>query len=160
MIQNNKRFSPARTLLIGFLLFFGVLSSAAAKEEGKPSPHPRYAPDEIVRIQLEALQRNDVEVTFRFASPANRSQTGPLERFTQIFENPAYRPMIGSIAINYLRLETSQNYARQRVQLIGKGGEEVVYVFYLSKQTDAPYENCWMTDVVRVESWKQRGSVI
>jgi hypothetical protein len=141
-------------------LFFAVLSFAAAEENGSPSPHPRYGPDEIVRMQLEALQRNDIEVTFRFASPANRTQTGPLERFTQMIESPAYKPMLGSLTINYYRLEMSQNYARQRVQLISKGGEEVVYVFYLSKQTDAPYENCWMTDMVRIESWEKKGSAI
>jgi len=153
-------FSWLPILAIACTLVFTVLSVAAAEDDGEPSPDPRYTPDEIVRIQMEALQRSDIEVTFRFASPANKSQTGPLDRFAQMLESPAYKPMLGSLSIEYYRLEKNQNYARQRVRLIGRGGEEVVYVFYLSKQTDAPYENCWMTDAVRVESYSEKGSAI
>jgi len=30
-------------------------------------------------------------------------------------------------------------------------------VFYLSKQTEDPYSDCWMTDAVTIESWEQQG---
>jgi hypothetical protein len=160
MTHSNRVKTLVSGILVAAVLMLAVAAWATAEENGTPSPHPRYAPDEIVRIQLEALQRNDIEATFRFASPANRMQTGPLERFTRLFDNPVYSPMLGSLTIQYYRLEMSQNYARQRVQLIGKNGEEVVYVFYLSKQSDAPYQDCWMTDAVRVESWSKPGQTI
>ena len=49
-------------------------------------PDPALSPGDVVRIQLEALRRNDeqdrgIAVAFRFASPANRTNTGPLSRF-------------------------------------------------------------------------------
>jgi hypothetical protein len=160
IMKLHKGLSWLPIVTIASIFLFTVFTVASADNDGKPFPDPRYAPDEIVRIQLEALQENNIEVTFRFASPANKSQTGPLDRFEEMLSSPAYRPMLGSLTIEYYRLEMSQNYARQRVRLIGRGGEEVVYVFYLSKQSDGPYENCWMTDVVRVESYSGKGSAI
>jgi hypothetical protein len=77
-----------------------------------------------------------------------------------MIESPRYSPMLGSLTIDYGPVEVRDDTARQRVRLFGSGGEEVVYVFYLSKQSREPYENCWMTDAVVVESWEQNGSSI
>ena len=43
-------------------------------------PEPELKPNDVVRLQLLAMQQNDesnigIEVTFRFASPANKKQT-------------------------------------------------------------------------------------
>ena len=141
------------------LIAYAIICAAiaAAGETEQPAPNPRYEPGEVVRIQLEALQRNDIEVTFGFASPANREQTGPLERFVQMINGPLYSPMIGSVSIEYYPAETRDSLARQRVRIVGQNGEEIVYVFYLSKQASPPYENCWMTDAVIIEEWKDGG---
>lgn len=84
--------------IIGGALLCASLTTVA-EESGVMEPDPRYTPERVVRIQLEALQRNDIETTFGFASPANRAQTGPLERFVQMINGPLYRPMIESRAI-------------------------------------------------------------
>ena len=52
-------------------------------------PNPNLTPEDVIRIQVEALQNNDsqdtgIEITFRFASPANRQLTGPLNRFKRM----------------------------------------------------------------------------
>jgi len=125
------------------------------------APHPTLAPDDVVRIQLEALQHNGrrnrgIELTFRFASPANRSNTGPIERFQAIIKSPLYRPMLNSLSVEYEPVEIRGEVARQRVSLIGKSGKKFIYVFYLSKQFDEPYSNCWMTDAVIVERVEDR----
>ena len=91
---------------------------------------------------------------------ANRAQTGPVERFAKMIEGPLYSPMLGSLTVYYYPIDVIDRRARQRVKLYGKNGEAVVYVFYLSKQTAAPYENCWMTDAVMIESWEEKGSSI
>lgn len=120
-----------------------------------PHPAPRLTPADVVGIVLTALQHNDdptpdagIATTFEFASPANRIETGPLERFALLIKNPAYRPMLGFRSATRGRVEIDGNHARQRVVLVGKDGSQVTYVFLLTKQADGPYANCWMTDGV------------
>jgi len=57
-------------------------------------------------------------------------------------------------------MEKIESVAPSRDEKIRIGGEEVVYVFQLSKQTQEPYENCWMTDAFVIESWKNTGRSI
>jgi hypothetical protein len=148
------KFSAALLLV---LLLPLATPAAAVDTSGQLEPDPRYTPDQVVKIQLEALQRNDIETTFEFASPANKVQTGPLERFTQMINGPLYRPMIDSRTIEYLTIDIDENLAVQRVRLFAETGEEIVYVFYLAKQEASPYEDCWMTEAVYIESWKEGG---
>ncbi len=68
-------------------------------------PDPSLSPQDVVSIQIEALQHNDtpyedrgIEVTFNFASPTNKRMTGPLERFKVMVRNPVYGPMIVSVS--------------------------------------------------------------
>ena len=56
-------------------------------------------PEQVVRIQLEALRSNGengkgFEVCYRFASPSNKAYTGPLPRFARMIENSAYSLML------------------------------------------------------------------
>jgi len=52
-------------VLTGALL--GASLAIAAEESEGIEPDSRYTPEQVVRIQLEALQRNDIETTFKFA---------------------------------------------------------------------------------------------
>ena len=151
---------------IGCLLLCLALLPAAASGQGDEAggsdplsealiPSPALSPGDVVRIQLEALRRNDrhnrgIEVAFRFASPANRANTGPLERFVSMIRNGPYALMLGFRAASYGPVESRGVRARQRVTL-ANAGRSVTYWFYLSRQTGAPYEDCWMTDAVYVE---------
>jgi hypothetical protein len=47
-----------------------------------------------------------------------------------------------------LKLSDDKASAEQRVTLISGNGEEAIYVFHLSKQTDGEFKGCWMTDGV------------
>ncbi len=54
-------------------------------------PDPGLKPNKVVAIQLLAMQQNGasdygIEVTFRFASPQNKLQTGPLSNFIMLGE--------------------------------------------------------------------------
>ena len=118
-------------------------------------PRPELSPGEVVRIQLEALRHNDdrdrgIEVAFRFASPANRASTGPLPRFIRMIERGPYALMLAFREASYGAVEVSGRNARQRVTLIGSRAV-VSYWFYLSRQSEAPWLDCWMTDAVYVE---------
>ena len=118
-------------------------------------PRPAYPPEKVVRIQIEALENNDrphpdagIEITFRFASPANRKVTGPLARFIEMVRNPAYRPMLNHRGARYGKLKQEGDNASQTVILKSRDGGRVGYLFQLSRQTEAPFKDCWMTDSV------------
>jgi hypothetical protein len=68
-------------------LFFSVSSLA----EEIITPDANLAPERVVQIQLEALQRNDsqgIAQTWAFAHPVNKKVTGPLERFESMIKSP------------------------------------------------------------------------
>ena len=118
-------------------------------------PRPAYPPEEVVRIQIRALGDNNrphpdagIEVAFRFASPANRKATGPLPRFIEMVHNPAYRPMLNHRGARYGKLKREGNHASQTVILKTRDGSRVGYLLQLSRQTEAPFKDCWMTDSV------------
>ena len=118
-------------------------------------PDPALSPAEVIRIQLEALRHNDAQdrgiaVAFRFASPANRAQTGPLRRFVAMIRQGPYALMLEFREAAYGPVETIANRARQRVTLTGPRAS-MTYWFYLSRQSEAPYVDCWMTDAVYIE---------
>ena len=118
-------------------------------------PNPGLSPAEVIRIQLEALRHNDeqdrgIEVAFRFASPANRANTGPLARFIPMIRQGPYALMLDFRHATYGPVETVADRARQRVTLTG-ARETITYWFYLSRQSEPPCAECWMTDSVLIE---------
>ena len=133
--------------------------SASASPAGRATlaqrPSPALEPSDVVTIVLDALRHNDlptkdrgIAVTFDFASPANREATGPLDRFSALVKNPYYWPML-----NHQRAERGEmillgTEARQRVTLVGAGGERVTYTFILTRQEEGEFRGCWMTDGV------------
>lgn len=119
----------------------------------KAQPQPYLSPAQVVRIQLAALKINDaddkgISVCFRFASPANRSQTGPLPRFAELVRSPQYRVMLNHRNARIGPVTVENNIAQLPVHLIGTTGEEVVYIFMLSRQKQGENVGCWMTDGV------------
>ena len=125
------------------------------------TPNLDLSPEEVVRIQVEALQYNNsddkgIEVTFRFASPANKQVTGPLGRFRRMIKSSVYNSMLNHKMAEYDPIEESGNTVTQRVTIIGNDGTATIYLFKLSKQADAPCKGCWMTDsVIAIPTKKQ-----
>ncbi len=116
-------------------------------------PEPELKPNDVVRLQLLAMQQNDdsdfgIEVTFRFASPANKKQTGPLKRFISLVRNPSYRPLLNHINATFIELTVEDVFAVQDVIITTSNGERIGYRFRLSIQKGPLYPGCWMTDSV------------
>ena len=116
-------------------------------------PEPKLKPNDVVRLQLLAMQQNDdsdfgIEVTFRFASPANKKQTGPLKRFISLVRNPSYRPLLNHINATFIELTVEEVFAIQDVIITTSNGERIGYRFRLSIQKGPLYPGCWMTDSV------------
>ena len=140
------------------LLILAVLLVAAPLEAThlpQTEPDPSLSPQDVVSIQIEALQHNDtpykdrgIEVTFNFASPKNKSVTGPLERFKAMVRNPAYGPMIDHRSAEYQNVRVEGDSAQVDVILESKNGQFLGYRFTLSRQHGNQYEGSWMTNAV------------
>ncbi len=136
-------------------LFVVLAAPVGASHLPQTEPDPSLSPQDVVSIQIEALQNNDIpyedrgiEVTFNFASPANQRMTGPLERFKEMVRNPVYGPMINHRDAKYENLVVEGEFARIDVVLNSKEGEYLGYRFILSRQHGNEYEGSWMTDAV------------
>ena len=116
-------------------------------------PEPELKPNDVVRLQLLAMQQNDdsdfgIEVTFRFASPSNKIQTGPLKRFISLVRNPYYLPLLNHTYATFFELTVEEDFAVQDVIITTSKGERIGYRFRLSIQKGTLYPGCWMTDSV------------
>ena len=151
------RLSPqrARRLVTVAFLSASTASPITLPAQQRPVPSPSLSPEQVVSIQLDALQHNDspspdagIETTFRFASPANRVATGPLDRFAQLVKTSLYSPMIGHRRVERGPVHVQGDEARQRVVIYSATGVRVTYIFFLSRQRGGSYDGCWMTDGV------------
>lgn len=118
-------------------------------------PEPTLGPQKVVDIQMKAMQQNNyphenhgIEVAYRFASPANKENTGPIERFTQMVNNEMYRSMLNAQQYGLDAVEVEGDIAVQKVTLIDYEDQPVVYFFQLSRQKDGDFKDCWLTDSV------------
>ena len=143
-------FRRATLLVFLFILSFQVWASYDIENA---YPEPELKPNDVVKLQLLAMQQNDdsdfgIEVTFRFASPSNKIQTGPLKRFIRLVRNPSYRPLLNHINATFLELNIEEDFAVQDVIITTSNGERIGYRFRLSIQKGPLYPGCWMTDSV------------
>ncbi len=138
-----------RLPLLCVLLFSGGL--AQASEALNLQPSPTLTPKDVVDFQLNALKQNSadgISATFRFASPANRKMTGPVTRFAKLFDSPQYLPMLNNQGTDIKLVRNDGSTAELIAGVVDPGGELYWYRFLLSRQSESPYENCWMTDAV------------
>ena len=143
-------FKRATLLVFLFILPFQVWASYDIENA---YPEPELKPNDVVSLQLLAMQQNDdsdfgIEVTFRFASPSNKTQTGPLKRFIRLVRNPSYRPLLNHINATFLELTVEEVFAVQDVIITTSNGERIGYRFRLSIQKGPLFPGCWMTDSV------------
>ena len=122
-------------------------------------PDPRLTPADVVRLQVDALRafRNDesaISQCYVLASPANRAVTGPLDRFIAMVQNTQYRPLIVRSSALFGQPVIRGGQATVLVTVLDQSRTAHVFRFFLSKQTDPLYLDCWMTDAV-IPAWGQ-----
>jgi opacity protein-like surface antigen len=144
-----------KQFLLAAALFAATAAPMVAADLPQTKPDPSLSPQDVVSIQIEALRNNDtpyenrgIEVTFNFASPANKRITGPIERFAAMVRNPIYAPMINHRTAKYGKLMIEGEIASIDIILISEDGAYVGYRFTLSRQQGSQYEGSWMTDAV------------
>lgn len=123
----------------------------ATTTEQRPSPD--LAPAEVVKLQVTALKDNDasnggIGLTFRFASPENRSNTGPLERFIRMVRSSPYDRLINHHSVDFEPMQISGDEAYQALTVKDLIGEQTTYLWVLSRQDEGEFAGCWMTDAV------------
>lgn len=131
-----------------------VLATSAQAQEPL-GPDPALSPEAVVRIQLEALQRNDdpapdagIRQTWLFAHPDNKRLTGPLARFAQMIKGPSYRPLIGHTAHTVERLGAAGDEATFKVTIETAEGDVLEYLWVVARAQDGPARGAWMTTSV------------
>lgn len=147
--------------LAAVLLTWVVAVSALAALDDSPEraslPRPTVdlEPRDVVKIVINALSNNDrpyadagIETTFSFASPANRVNTGPLDRFAEMVKGPPYGIMVDHAKSELGEIVLVGAKAYQLVHLTAMDGRAAVFAFRLSKQLDGEFKNMWMTDAV------------
>ena len=148
------------TIAVMLLCWALALPSAAAPGEktedvSLPRPSVELAPQDVIKIVINALSRNDepyvnagIETTFAFASPANKVNTGPLDRFIRMVKGPPYGIMVDHASSEFSEVVLMGDRAYQMVRLSAADGRIVVFAFRLSRQQDGEFKNMWMTDAV------------
>jgi hypothetical protein len=142
------------------LLLFAILAFVSGKliwaqNATELSPKPELSPQQVVEYQLRVLQHNDqptpdagIEKAFRFASPANQRNTGPITHFIEIVHGPGYQALLNAREAVVMRVQLGEDEAKVLTRVLSAGGSEVYYVFLLSKQAEGEHVGCWMTDGV------------
>jgi len=136
---------------IFILLFFLLLTKSIMAELLKPSP--KFLPDEVISIQLEALKNNNfpyenagIEQAWEFAHPSNREYTGPLTRFIKMMLSPSYSIMLGFQDYKIFPIKQNDFQSLFFVELKDKNGKINGIQWIVEKvKNKGNFYNCWMT---------------
>lgn len=141
-------------LLVAVKPIYGAMAPPADAPE-LPLPSTELQPGEVVQIIIEALAKNDypytdagIETTFSFASPTNKVNTGPLERFVTLVKGPVFGKMINHRDSTLSKVIFEGNKALRLVQIIGENNETLYFAFRLGLQQDGDYAGMWLTEAV------------
>lgn len=139
-------------LLASGALFVAIATGPRATPD--PEPSPELSPEEVVRLQVEALGRADdptpgagIATAFRFASPGNRAATGPLDRYEQMVRT-GYADLLDFSRAEYGPVRVDGDEAIRLVTLVHRDGRRTTFLFGLERQVGGTYDGCWMTNVV------------
>lgn len=122
-------------------------------KQGLLTPQRDWTPEQVVEIQVRALQASGADPLavadcFALASPENRLVTGPIDRFAKMIASPAYRPLTECKSYQVGQAVVHDRHAHVLVTLVDKQGKLNAYRFMLSQQEEPEAADCWMTDAV------------
>jgi hypothetical protein len=91
--KRQEFLDDVKKLQIIFKVLILVLISISISKAELLKPNNQIKPDEVVKIQLSGLQKNDsnfkdsgIEQTWNFAHPNNKKVTGPLPNFKRMLK--------------------------------------------------------------------------
>ena len=136
------------------LVIFSIIVSSSTAEILKPSSNIK--PSEVVKIQLNGLQKNDldfkdsgIEQTWNFAHPNNKKVTGPLPNFKRMIKGDAYQMMLDHLSHTITELGSSDNWAQFEVIILDKDKIYHKFNWQVEKYLlDGSLKDCWLTTMV------------
>ena len=136
------------------LIIFSILLSSSSAEILKPSS--KIKPSEVVKIQLNGLQKNDldfidsgIEQTWNFAHPNNKKVTGPLPNFKRMIKGDAYQMMLNHLSHTITELGSNDKWAQFEVIILDKNKIYHKFNWQVEKYTlDGVLKDCWLTTMV------------
>ena len=145
-----------KTLQIIFKVLILVLISISISKAELLKPNNQIKPDEVVKIQLSGLQKNDsnfndsgIEQTWNFAHPNNKKVTGPLPNFKRMLKGDSYQMMIDHLSHTITKLGSSDNWAQFEVIILDKNKIYHKFNWQVEKYSlDGSLKDCWLTTMV------------
>ena len=139
-----------------YFFFFIIIFSANASYSELLKPHTNLLPEEVISIQLTALQNNNypyinfgIEQTWELAHPSNRQYTGSLSNFIKMMYSDSYFIMINHKKHNINLVEQGANISFFLVELVDKTDNKFKFQWIVEKVLiDGELKNCWMTTSV------------
>ena len=141
-------------IIFKVLIIFSILLSSSIAEILKPSSNIK--PSEVVKIQLNGLQKNDldfkdsgIEQTWNFAHPNNKKVTGPLPNFKRMIKGDSYQMMLDHLSHTITELGSSDNWAQFEVIILDKDKIYHKFNWQVEKYLlDGSLKDCWLTTMV------------
>ena len=144
-----------RQQIIFKVLFFLLISISVSKAE-LIKPKSSIIPSDVVKIQLTALQKNDlgyedsgIEQTWNFAHPNNKKVTGPLYNFKRMIKGDSYQMMINHLSHTINQLGSGDICAQFEVVILDKDKIYHKFNWQVEKYTlEGMLKDCWLTTMV------------
>ena len=136
------------------LVIYLILLSSSTAEILKPNSNIK--PSEVVKIQLNGLQKNDldfkdsgIEQTWNFAHPNNKKVTGPLPNFKRMIKGDSYQMMLDHLSHTITELGSSDNWAQFEVIILDKDKIYHKFNWQVEKYLlEGSLKDCWLTTMV------------
>ena len=159
-MRNPSQFAAILAALISVLML-----SLPSRSADLVVPDPAIAPEEVVAIQMKALQFNDNPVpdfgiaqTWNFAHPRNRAVTGPLQRFAGMLKGPAYGTMLNHTDHRIEAQANDGTRANFDVYMETAQGRMLHFMWSVELVDGGEFDNCWMTVAVSMPRDAGQGS--
>ena len=117
------------------------------------NPNEKLKPYDVIKIQLEALKKNNVEdegikQTWLFAHPNNKKVTGPYERFRIMIYGQQYQHLINHNSHKIKLVMNNANKFIYKIEILDKNKQLFFYEWHVEKGSDKECKNCWFTSAV------------
>ena len=142
------------SLYLKIILIFFLLLKNTLADIIKPSAD--IEPNEVVKIQLSALMKNDfpnkdsgIIQTWEFAHPNNQKVTGPIEKFKNMLKTDSYSMLLNHSNHEVLEVYKSDKIATFQVTVLDKEKKYYKFKWQVEKyKIDGTLKDCWLTTAV------------
>ena len=137
-----------------FILIFLLLLKPSLADILKPSTEIK--PEEVIKIQLSALMKNDnpykdrgIIQTWEFAHPNNQKTTGPIERFKNMIKTESYSMLLNHSNHEIIEVYMSNKVATFEVTVLDREKKYYKFKWQVEKyKEEGALKGCWLTTAV------------